>query len=489
MKETVAVKENPEKSEIFIDKLLGLFTVVKPGEAGACLVLLLAVFLILAAYYLIKPVREGWLAVSAIKGLSKLEVKAYAGFGQSLLLLGLLPLYGGLANRYSRFRVISVSMLFFIASFFLLWTLRPGFLAERIPFVGVFFYLWVGIFSVAVVAQFWAFTADFYSNEAGKRLIPLIAVGASAGAVAGAWFTEKILKTGALDSFHLILLSSVPLCIALLLLWIAEKKGPSGKKNQPGLGRLLNHGDRGNADPLKESVNSSSNNNSSDNAGGVFELLLKNRYVLAAALLGLFASWVNTNGENILYGFVQHALEYQVAQAGTTDPAVVARFVKDGTAAFYGNLYFWVNLCGFLLQALVVSRILKYGRFAGAILATPLVSFISYSLMAVFPVLTVVRWTKVAENSTNYSVNNTARHVLWLPVPAKILYKGKAVADTLFVRSGDALAALTVLAGTRFLGFSFTNYAAFNMVLILGWSFVAVSLIRQNKRLTIDHVK
>ena len=35
--------------------------------------------------------------------------------------------------------------------------------------VGVPFFIWVGIFNVAIVAQFWAFANDIYTPEQGKR--------------------------------------------------------------------------------------------------------------------------------------------------------------------------------------------------------------------------------------------------------------------------------------------------------------------------------
>ena len=67
------------------------------------------------------------------------------------------------------------------------------------------------------------------------------------------------------------------------------------------------------------------------------------------------------------------------------------------------------------MQALVVSRLLKYGGFAVVFLLLPVISLLTYSAMALLPLLLVVRVMKTAENATAYSINNTARHVLWLP--------------------------------------------------------------------------
>ena len=46
--------------------------------------------------------------------------------------------------------------------------------------IGVVFYLWIGLFNLVMVAQFWAFANDVYSPERGKRLFPLVGVGAVA---------------------------------------------------------------------------------------------------------------------------------------------------------------------------------------------------------------------------------------------------------------------------------------------------------------------
>ena len=446
-----------------LERLLRIFTDIRQGEGPTGLILLLNIFLVLAAYYLIKPVREGWLSISAVKGLSKIEVKAYSSFAQSIVLLLVIPLYAFLASRLSRRALITSVTLFFMSNLVLFWLFQPGLLDRRIPYVGVVFYLWVGVFSVTVVAQFWAFAADLYSDEQGKRLFPLIAVGASAGASAGSWLTECLIKSLGVEPFNLILISTAPLAAALVLTWVADRRGSGGRRAfemQPEKG-LPAAPDR----------------------TGAYRLIFGNKYLLAAAFLGLLVNWVNTNGENILFGAVQAALESQYLSNGLTDPDAIARFVKHGTTAFYGNLYFWVNLSGLLIQAFLVSRILKFGGFAAIIFITPVLSLLSYSLMALFPVLVVIRVMKIAENSTNYSVNNTARNVLWLPLPAAVIYKAKAATDTLFVRIGDGLAALTVLVGTQIILLSLKQFLVLNLFLVFAWGAVAAILAKEHQQL------
>lgn len=445
------------------EKCLRVFSDVRSGEGTTGLLLLANIFLVLAAYYLIKPLREGWLSVTAVSGLNKMEIKAYSSFGQSLVLLAALPVYGFLACHLHRRKLITVTTLFAISNLILFWLLTPEVCGRKIPYIGIAYYLWVGIFGIAVVAQFWAFAADLYTDERGRRLFPLIAIGASAGASAGAWLTEQLLKHKIVASFELLLVAIVPLLAALVLTWLVDRRettadcrdGTAFSKSPP----PRHEPDRKNA----------------------LRVIFNNRYLLFIALLTLLNNWVNTNGENILYSVVQKSLEHHFMAAGIA-PADMAGFIKEGTTAFYGNLFFWVNIGGLLLQAFAVSRLIKYGGLATVLLLTPFISLLSYLTMAVFPVLAVIRLLKIAENASDYSVNNTSRHVLWLPVPTAVLYKTKAAIDTLFARLGDGLAAFTVLVGTKMLSFSITSFLVFNFVLAAGWVVSAVHVWRENKR-------
>jgi len=131
-----------------LDRSLGIFTRVHAREGATSLLLLLNIFLILVAYYFIKPVREGWLSVSVVAGLSPLELKSYSAFGQSLLLLGILPLYAAIAARVSRRKLITGTALVSAVALLIFWLLQPGLVVPQVRYSGVAFYMFVGIFSV-----------------------------------------------------------------------------------------------------------------------------------------------------------------------------------------------------------------------------------------------------------------------------------------------------------------------------------------------------
>ena len=102
--------------------------------------------------------------------------------------------------------------------------------------------------------------------------------------------------------------------------------------------------------------------------------------------------------------------------------------------------------------------------------------------MALVSILAVVKLLKIAENATDYSINNTARNVLWLPVSSEMKYRGKPAIDTLYVRLGDGLAALTVLVGVEMLTLSTRQFFIFNVTLVMAWLGFTLMLIRKYRR-------
>jgi ATP:ADP antiporter, AAA family len=468
--ESAAVHSSPPPDNVrtrwvlAVERGLRVFSDVRPGEGTTALLLLMNVFLLLAAYYFLKPLRDGWLAVTDVHGLSKIEIKAYSSFGQSIVLLAIVPFLGFLASRVSRRALITGSILLFVSHLGIFWVLHPDTFAWSPPYSGIAFYLWVGIFSVTVVAQFWAFATDVYEADRGERLFPLIAIGATAGAIVGSWVAEKLVTNARLEPYDLLLAAMVPLLGALVLTWVVDARGQTGR-------RRFAFRSREPAAPGK---------------GGPYSLIFGNKYLFAAAMLALFISWVNTNGENILFAAVQQALAEQAARIDIGGGAELAAYLKRETTAFYSSLYFWVNTFALVIQAFLASRILKYGGFAAILFFTPLISFLSYGLMAIFPALAVIRVMKIAENSSNYSANNTARHLLWLPASPTMIYKAKAAIDTTFVRGGDGLAAITVLLAMQVWVVSLKTLLVFNILLVLAWGVAAYVLARENRRLTAE---
>ncbi|MGE0325015.1 MAG: Npt1/Npt2 family nucleotide transporter [Polyangiaceae bacterium] len=206
--------------------------------------------------------------------------------------------------------------------------------------------------------------------------------------------------------------------------------------------------------------------------------MLSSRYLTLIAFFSLAFSMANTNGEYML-GSLFSASAKALAKAGEIPADQVGRHI----GSMYAEFFFWVNLIGVTLQAFVVSRLVKYGGVKAALLAVPLIALTSGIAIALFPVLAVVRIGKTAENSSDYSINNTARQLLWLPTSADVKYKAKQAVDTFFVRSGDVLSGLLVLVLVTWLAAPLRTFAICNLVMVVLWLVLALAIVRESKKL------
>jgi AAA family ATP:ADP antiporter len=209
-----------------------------------------------------------------------------------------------------------------------------------------------------------------------------------------------------------------------------------------------------------------------------FSLVFRDRYLLLIGLLMLIYNFVNTNGEYILGKLVLGAY---VAAHGAA--AVGGLDAKKVIGEFYGNFQTMVNVLSALIQMFVVSRVIKYLGVRVALLVLPVVAIIGYASMAFVPILSFIRGAKLAENSLDYSLQNTTRNALYLPTSREAKYKAKQANDTFFVRFGDVLSAGLVFAGTTWFGFASREFALVNVALIAVWLVLAVLIGRLFKGL------
>jgi AAA family ATP:ADP antiporter len=213
--------------------------------------------------------------------------------------------------------------------------------------------------------------------------------------------------------------------------------------------------------------------------GDAFSLVFRNRYILLIAALLIVLNVVNTVGEFILsHLVVEHATERAAGDAAFDKNAYIG--------AYYGSYFFWVNVIAVLLQAFVASRLVKRFNLAGVLFALPLIALGAYGFVAVGATLLVVRVAKTAENSTDYSVMNTAKQLLWLPTTREEKYKAKQAVDSFFVRLGDLAAAFVVFAGTTWMTLDADGFALVNLGFVAVWLALAWALVRRNRDLTAE---
>src|SRR5438477_8557210 len=167
--------------------------------------MMMNIFILLTAYYIIKPVRE-----ALILSGPGAEIKSYAGAGQALLLLLIVPLYSLIASRVNRLRLINGVIAFFISNLVIFYLLGQ----MKVP-LGVVFFLWVGLFNMIVVAQFWSFANDVYTQEQGRRLFAIVGIGSSLGAIFGAQIAQWLFRP--LGAYPMMLVTAALLGVCRIL--------------------------------------------------------------------------------------------------------------------------------------------------------------------------------------------------------------------------------------------------------------------------------
>jgi len=443
-----------EKPKGPLDRVLGLFAEVRGGEAVTALLLMFNIFLLLASYYLLKTIREPLILAAPGGGA---EVKSYAAAAIAGLLLILVPTYSALASRVSRVRLINFVTLFFIACLVAFFVLSQAGVA-----VGVPFFIWVGIFNLMVIAQLWAFANDVYTVEQGKRLFAIVGFGASLGAIAGSFVTGQLVKT--YGPYPFMLGAAVLLAVCMVLTnWVGARERRQRKE-----------GANAESKPAKDDAKP----DEGVRGRSGFALVFSDRYLLLIGILMLLVNLVNTTGEYILGKTVVslYTAGHSAAAAGGLDE-------KKVIGEFYGNYFTIVNILAALIQAFLVSRVIKWFGVRVALLVLPSVALFGYGAMAFVPVLAFIRGVKMAENSLDYSLQNTTRNALYLPTSREAKYKAKQANDTFFVRFGDVISAGIVFAGTTWLGFAAPQFALVNAGLVLIWLAVAVAIGRMFHRM------
>jgi AAA family ATP:ADP antiporter len=313
--------------------------------------------------------------------------------------------------------------------------------------VGIPYFLWVGIFNLMVIAQFWAFANDIYTQEQGKRIFPLIGVGSSLGAWLGSVRAGEVVHS--FGPTRLLLGGAVTLVVCAFL--------------SPIVNRLTTR--------LEPKAKAAEAEKPLGKEGG-FELIRKDRYLLLIAVLTLLLNVVNTSGE---YLFGRYVVEQAQALHGTGPETAAAR--EQFVGETYSRLFSTVNLVGFLLQMFVVSRVFKFLGVGRALFIHPIVALIGYLMLLRAPSLRLMGILKVADNSIDYSLGNTTKQALWLPTSREAKYKAKQAVDSFFVRAGDVMQAGIVFAGERLL-LTVPAFAAINVLLVGAWLLV-VGLINR----------
>lgn len=410
------------------ERFLSLFTTLRAGEGSGALLLCLQAFFLMFAYYLLKVIREPLILADG-----SAELKAYTTAMQALLLMLIVPYFARLYQRASvrvgKHLVFGNTLLFFILNLL-------GFaVAYKVGLpIAIVFYVWLGIFSVMALTLFWAFATDLFNPKSGQRIFPLIAAATALGALLGAG-SANWLDT-ALGHGGVMIFSAFLLLLPWWLCRFTEAHIPRDSE------AITVKTASTTPYPLLEG----------------FHIVWRSRYLTLIATLVIVLNLINTNGEYIIASFVTD-------QAANITSAVAPAAVQSYITRFYSQYLFLTTTLSFLIQLFLVPRIFDRIGIRGALYVLPVIMIASYSLIALIPIMLVVRATMVMENSVNYSLQTTTRHALFLPVEREEKYVGKHTIDTFFFRLGDVLSGGFVYLASAVVGLGIVGFVGINIIL------------------------
>lgn len=417
-------------------KVLRPFGAVRAEETGSASLLTFAVFLLLVAYYFLKVVREPLILEEG-----GAEVKSYAAAAQAMLLVLVVRGYDALSSRMRRMPLV-VTVSGTLAATILAFAA----LAAAGVRIGIPFYLFVGIFSLTILAQFWALANDVYSEEQGKRIFAILGIGSSTGAVVGAKLASTLFVS--LRAAGLLAVAAVLVMAALGVLGLVHRR------------ERIEHRVTESRTPAR--------------GVSAWRLVFAQRYLLLIAVMTVLLDWINSTGEHLLERTLLEQAAVEKAAGGIVD-------IEAYIAEFKGSYFGWFNFVGYLLQLFVASRALRYLGVRGTLFILPALSLTGYTLMAIAPVLAAIRVAKIAENSVDYSRESTARQALYLVADRDSKYNAKTLIDTFAVRAGDVCAAAMV-AVAHAIGLGARPLAAVNALLVVFWIAVVLGIAREHRR-------
>jgi AAA family ATP:ADP antiporter len=377
-----------------ISRILKAAAKVEPNEVRATVLSFLFVFTLMAAYFIIRPVRDAMASDWTRAETSWLWTMTFF-----FSVIGV-SLYGFIISRVSFSKVVPGVYIFF-ATTFAAFYLGSG-MAPDPTLVDKAFYVWLSVFSLFHVSVFWSFMSGLFSKEQAPRLFAVIASGASVGAIVGpsipGFFAEGI------GVMNLMLISAVMLLIPVPII---------GELNRLKVTEL------GNAD-LKADLSQAKRLGKNPFSG--FMLFVRNPYLLG---IGVF----------ILMYVTMSTFVYMEMRE------MLAVYERPERALILGRIDLVVNALAIVTALFATSRLTTRFGMATTLSLIPILMVGGWLVVAMVPLLGILIGLQVARRAGNYAVTKPGREMLFTLVDDETRYKAKPVIDIVVYRGGDMVTA------------------------------------------------
>lgn len=418
--------------------LLARLVVLRPGEVRALCWSFAYFFSLLAAYYLLRPLRDEMGIAGGVRNLPWLFTATF------FAMLAAVPLFGAAVAKLPRQRFIPLVYHFFVANLLLFWLLLALDIEKAL--VARVFFVWISVFNLFTISVFWSFMADLYAAEQGKRLFGFIAAGGSAGALLGPTITIALVQS--LGPANLLLVAALLLELAVLCAARLEHAAVQLRTARLAASEA--------AAPAPAPI-----------GGGWLDGL---KLVLRSPYLAGIASWVALLS---LAGTFLYFQQIEIVKAASDDPAVRTRI--------FASIDLAAGLLTLLVQFVATGRLITRFGAGPAAAALPLVFLLGFITLWLSPMLWLVIAFQAIQRTTNFALSNPAREVLFTVAGREEKYKAKNVIDLVVFRGGDAVSGW-LFHSLRGLGLELGAISLATVPVSAAWLGLALWLGREQER-------
>ncbi|MEM9302300.1 MAG: MFS transporter [Pseudomonadota bacterium] len=404
---------------------------VKPEEQRATIAAFATVFLLMGAYFVLRPVRD-----AIASDWSDSEVSLLWNL-QFFLSMGLVALYG-LAVSKLHFRHVAPAVYGLFALSFLGFHLLAPRMADP-TLVEKAFYLWVTAFSLLNLSVFWSYMAQVFRRDQGERLFAIISAGASAGAILGPGIPTLFAESLGLDG--LMLLAAVGLLAVIPLVLYIDRLRPGG------------------AVPSTAAAGAGATPVGGRWWAG-FRDVARNPTL---RWIGLFL---------LLYVFIGSFVYFEQKN-------LLAAYARPERTAILGGIDWIVNTLTFVFAFFLTGRIMRRWGMATTLALVPVAVAVSLLALAAAPTVLVLLGLQVVRRVGNYSITRPAREVLFTQVSTEERFKAKSVIDVVVYRGGDAVSGSLFALLTDGLGIALAAVSLVGASLAACWAAVGVRIGRR----------
>lgn len=411
-----------ENQNNILSRIMKTASEVEPNELKATFVSFTFVFVIMAAYYILRPVRDAMASDWTDTQVSFL-------WNINLLIsIGVVTLYGFAVSRV-RFRNLVPGVYGFFSASFIFFYLTISVVQDR-TIADKCFYVWLSVFSLFHLSVFWSYMSDTFNKEQAKRLFAIISAGASVGALIGPGIPT--LFAGVLGTDTLMLIAAIIMIIPMPLIFYLGK-----------LKITELHNEDVHADLSAARIGG--------NPFAGFKLFLTNPYLLA---IGVFI---------FLYTMIGSFIYFEQKN-------LLADFDRAQRTQMLGLVDWVTNILTFTLAFFVTGRLVKKLGMGVTLALLPVFVVGGMVILAFAPIVIVVLALQVARRGGNYAITRPAREMLYTEVDRETRFKAKPVVDIIVYRGGDSISSILFASLTEGLGLGLGVVAAIGAGIAAIWA-------------------